>query len=80
VNIGWRFKPRRRVLDVIMTSDEYLESVSSDYDIIEILEKKPKTSFWKDWSETALSAKSIVSRLQSAVEAPEKSPMPMAIV
>lgn len=68
------------LVDCIMTSDEYLESVCEDYDIIEILEKHRKKSMWRDWHEAALSAKSVVQRLQNTVETPERRSMPMAIV
>jgi serine protease SohB len=68
------------LVDVIKTSDEYLESLSEDYEIIEILEKKPKPSIWRDWHEASLSLKSVAQRLQSKVEATDKSPLPMAVV
>lgn len=68
------------LVDRIMTSDEYLESVCEGYDIIEIIEKHKKKSLWKDWHDAALSSKLIVQRLQKTVEAPERSSMPMAIV
>jgi serine protease SohB len=69
------------LVDEILTSDEYLESVADDYEIIEILEKKPKPSFWKDWNETSTSVKSVAARVQSKVEEFESGhSMPMAIV
>jgi len=67
------------LVDSIMTSDEYLESVSEDFDIIEILEKK-RRSPWAAWNTAAKSVKAAAEALQSTAEAPQKSPTPMAIV
>ena len=69
------------LVDEILTSDEYLESVADDYEIIEILEKKPKPSFLKDWKEASTSVKSVAAQVQSKVEELETGrSMPMAIV
>ena len=68
------------LVDQIMTSDEYLESVCDDFDIIEILQKiyKPKgLSGLLDDNLTSAGklVKSVVGRFQTNVE-----PQPMAIV
>ena len=72
------------LVDEIMTSDEYLESLCEDFEIIEILEKihKPKGFpglFGDHFTAAGRSVKSIIDRFQSSVE-PGLAPTPMAIV
>mmetsp|Transcript_4045 Transcript_4045/g.9647 ORF Transcript_4045/g.9647 Transcript_4045/m.9647 type:complete len:527 (+) Transcript_4045:207-1787(+) len=72
------------LVDEIMTSDEYLESLCEDFDIIEILEKihKPKGFsglFGDHFTAAGRSVKSIMDRFQSSVEQ-GLAPTPMAIV
>ena len=73
------------LVDEIMTSDEYLESISSDYDIIEILEKIERKSnmlrlFGDNLEGAAANVRKITEKIQSTAEAPGQSPTPMAIV
>lgn len=71
------------LVDMIMTSDEYLEAASENFDIIEVLEKKQKRGlnmFMSPLGEIASSVQSILKRFQSTIESPETSPLPMAIV
>ena len=73
------------LVDDIMTSDEYLESICDTFDIIEILEKKQKKPgvaglFGEQFGAAARSVKSIVQKVQANVEAPGQAPTPMAIV
>mmetsp|Transcript_25838 Transcript_25838/g.55261 ORF Transcript_25838/g.55261 Transcript_25838/m.55261 type:complete len:531 (-) Transcript_25838:291-1883(-) len=73
------------LVDEIMTSDEYLESVCENFDIIEILEKihKPKGVaglFGEHFTAAGRSVKSIADRFQSTVEPKGLGPTPMAIV
>jgi len=72
------------LVDVIMTSDEYLESICDTFDIIEILEKKQKkqgvASLLENFGAAARGLKSMVERIQTNVESPGQSPTPMAIV
>lgn len=51
------------LVDEIMTSDEYLESVCETCDIIEILEKKPRSTLWGHQAKDA-----IVETIQNATE------------
>merc|ERR1711935_1292236 len=72
------------LVDDIMTSDEYLESICDRFDIIEILEKKQKkqgvASLLENFGAAARGLKSMVERIQTNVESPGQSPTPMAIV
>ena len=73
------------LVDEIMTSDEYLESISSDYDIIEVLEKIERKSnmlrmFGDNLEGAAANVRKITEKIQSTAEAPGQSPTPMAIV
>jgi len=72
------------LVDDIMTSDEYLESICDTFDIIEILEKKQKkpgmASLLEHFGAAARGVKSIVEKLQTTVESPGQAPTPMAIV
>mmetsp|Transcript_27316 Transcript_27316/g.48323 ORF Transcript_27316/g.48323 Transcript_27316/m.48323 type:complete len:540 (-) Transcript_27316:669-2288(-) len=73
------------LVDEIMTSDEYLESISEDYDIIEILEKQQRRSGMMrvlgDNMNAAVSRiNAVIDNLRSTAEAPGMSPTPMAIV
>jgi serine protease SohB len=73
------------LVDEIMTSDEYLESLCEDFDIIEILEKiqKPKGVaglFGNHFEAAGRSVKSILDRFQSTVDPQGVGPTPMAIV
>ncbi len=73
------------LVDEIMTSDEYLESISSDYDIIEILEKDQRKSamlraLGDNLGATAQSLKKMTEQFQYSAEAPTHSPQPMAII
>lgn len=73
------------LVDEIMTSDEYLESLCEDFDIIEILEKiqKPKGVaglFGDHFAAAGRSVKSVVDRFQSSVNPNGLGPTPMAIV
>jgi len=75
------------LVDEIMTSDEYLESICDEFDIIEILEKEEKNRsqqiaglFGEHMGVTSRSVKSVVDHFQSALEAPGKSNTPMAIM
>lgn len=75
------------LVDEIMTSDEYLESVCEKFDIIEILEKKEISKsqqiaglFGGHLGTTSRRVKSVIDQFQSAVEAPGKSNAPMAIM
>jgi serine protease SohB len=69
------------LVDEIMTSDEYLESLCNDYDVIEILEKQQRKNnmaryFGDNFDAAAASIKSAVEQFK----APASSPTPMAIV
>jgi serine protease SohB len=71
------------LVDSIMTSDEYLESISSDYDIIEILEKIPARRspihmFGDSLGSAAISLRNVAKQIQTTAEG--QSPTPMAIV
>ncbi|KAG7357452.1 protease sohB family protein [Nitzschia inconspicua] len=71
------------LVDEIMTSDEYLERISSECDIIEILEKiqsrkSPLQMFGDGISHAAKSLTNVASQIQSTAEG--QSPTPMAIV
>lgn len=71
------------LVDEILTSDEYLESISSECDIIEVLEKiqskkSPLHMFGDSLGIAAKSLKSMIERIQSTAEG--QSPTPMAIV
>lgn len=71
------------LVDEIMTSDEHLESISSDFDIIEILEKIPARRgplhmFGDSLGAAAKSLKNVAEQMQSTAEG--RSPAPMAIV
>lgn len=71
------------LVDEIMTSDEYLESICNEYDIIEILEKKPKKtmdSILEQFGAAALSVKTTIEKIRLNVESPRQAPTPMAIV
>lgn len=73
------------LVDEIMTSDECLESLCEDFDIIEILEKihKPKGIaglFGDHFAAAGRSIKSMVDRFQSSVDSQGLGPTPMAIV
>ncbi|KAL3893336.1 MAG: hypothetical protein SGARI_008232 [Bacillariaceae sp.] len=68
------------LVDEIMTSDEYLESISSDYDIIEILEKIERKSNMLRMFGAAANVRKITEKIHSTAEAPGQSPTPMAIV
>lgn len=62
------------LVDVIMTSDEYLDSIRHEYEIIEIVEKKER-SRWPDLQSAVHTAKKAVKELQS----PQESYTPMAL-
>jgi serine protease SohB len=71
------------LVDEIMTSDEYLESISSESDIIEILEKiqskrGPLHMFGDNLGAAAKSLKTAAEKIRSTAEG--QSPTPMAIV
>jgi len=66
------------LVDAIMTSDEYLESVCEEFDIIEILEKMEKKQFGGQLNIPILGW--AVDKFRSALETPTKSNMPMAII
>lgn len=72
------------LVDDIMTSDEYLESICNNFDIIEILEKKQKkptmAGIFEHFGAAALSVRSIIDKVRSNVETPRQVPSPMAIV
>mmetsp|Transcript_22455 Transcript_22455/g.48884 ORF Transcript_22455/g.48884 Transcript_22455/m.48884 type:complete len:586 (-) Transcript_22455:317-2074(-) len=74
------------LVDEIMTSDEYLESICSEYDIIEILEKKEQRRgdlarlMGDSMGAAAASLKSVAERVKATAEAPERTPPAMAIV
>jgi serine protease SohB len=74
------------LVDDIMTSDEYLESICNNYDIIEILEKQQRKNnvsryFGGDTFDAAAeSFRSAIEHFKSRAEAPARSPTPMAIV
>lgn len=75
------------LVDEIMTSDEYLESISSDYDIIEILEKEKgknplMQTLGQNLGSAAANIRKITEKVQSTTEALEsgQNPTPMAIV
>ena len=72
------------LVDEILTSDEYLESLCEKFDIIEILEKihKPKGVaglFGDHFAAAGRTVKSIVDRFQSTVDPQGRGPTPMAI-
>lgn len=66
------------LVDEIMTSDEYLESVCEEFDIIEILEKNEKKQFGDQFNSSIIGR--VVDKLRSTLETPTKSDMPMAIM
>jgi len=66
------------LVDEILTSDEYLESVCEEFDIIEILEKMEKKQFGGPFNAPIMGC--VVDKLRSALETPAKSNMPMAIM
>jgi serine protease SohB len=71
------------LVDIIMTSDEYLESISSDCDIIEILEKVPSRRsplhmFGESLGVATKTLKNVAGKVLSTAEG--QSPTPMAIV
>jgi serine protease SohB len=73
------------LVDEIMTSDEYLESISNDYDIIEILEKVERKSsmlrvLGDNVGSAAANVRKITEKIQATTEAPGQSPTPLAIV
>jgi len=73
------------LVDEIMTSDEYLESICDEFDIIEILEKHKKKEgiaglLGDRFGAAARSIKLIVDKFHSRVETQGLGPMPMAIV
>lgn len=59
------------LVDVIMTSDEYLDSIKDEYEIIELVEKKSKSRWPLDFN-------SAVHSVKSAVEEVKQSSMMMA--
>lgn len=63
------------LVDEIMTSDEYLESICQENEIIEIVEKKRK-SVWSGFHTASRSVKVIVDEM--AARQHHASPTPMA--
>ena len=73
------------LVDEIMTSDECLESLCEDFDIIEILQKihKPKGLagiVGQNFAAAGRNLKSVLERFQSGVDPRGTGPTPMAIV
>mmetsp|Transcript_20325 Transcript_20325/g.23203 ORF Transcript_20325/g.23203 Transcript_20325/m.23203 type:complete len:529 (+) Transcript_20325:122-1708(+) len=54
------------LVDVIMTSDEYLDSIKDEYEIIEIVEKKTKSRWPPDFNSAVHSVKSAVEDLKQS--------------
>lgn len=63
------------LVDVIMTSDEYLDSIRDDFDIIEIVEKKERSK-WPDFQAAVHTAKKAVKEMR---QLPQESYSPMAL-
>jgi ClpP class serine protease len=74
------------LVDEIMTSDEYLESICEEFDIIEILEKHDKRGqsvvrLLGDKLGAAFdSVKATADLIHSVAEAPARGPTAMAVV
>lgn len=66
---------KKALVDEIMTSDEYLESISKENDIIEIVERKKKTA----WSNIHAVVHSFKSAIDGFSARHNQSPTPMAI-
>ena len=73
------------LVDEILTSDEYLESLCEEFDIIEILEKTQKPNgvaglFGNQFAAAGRSIKSIAERIKFSIDTQGLGPTPMAVV